>query len=557
MATASRSCPTVDAPAIDLVSVRRTDDRTVLTGAVSRAELKFVFSLGLLLCLVTTLPYLVGHFVSYPGTAFTGIIEHSADTNNYLSYANQAASGKWLFRNQMTGEPHGEVFFNLEWLLIGKLSALFGVPLPVGLSILRLSCLLLMGYGVYWLSTFVLETRLARRIALVAIMAGGGFGWIAALHLFHVPIDSSYFLDLTAALQFPFYWALKLPHFLVSETFVVLGLCYFLRAETRHRFTDYVAAGGCYLASGSCRPYDMLFLMCATGLYLVIDNKARLNWILLRRALPIFMCLPLLGYEFWIFKIHPVFRWWSLPGLPPPSPWLLALSFGPSFLLFVAALWQWKTLRQDRVQTFLACCLGCAVVFVYTYRWFHFSFQFATNIVVPLVMLGIIAFERPISKLKEKRWGTALLLGMLVVNSLTSVALAGQVIVLAAKGDFRISQQELEAFSWLDRHSQTNDLVLANFEISNHLPQYTHNAVFCGYGNTVRFAEKSQAQLAFFKADTSTLARADLIAQSGVRFVLATPEEAALLQSSGPALPLEQTFKNDAAVIFRVNHEKH
>ena len=326
MATASRSRP-LDAPAIDLVPVQRVEKRSA--GAISFAECKFILSFVLFVCFVTTLPYMVGHFVSYPGTVFTGIIEHSADTNNYLSYANQAARGKWLFRNQMTGEPHGEVFFNLEWLLIGKIAALLHVSLPVGLSILRLFCVLAMGYGVYWLSSFFLKTVfLARRVAMVAIMTGGGFGWIAALHLLHVPIDSSYFLDLTAALQFPFYWGLKLPHFLVSETFVVLGLCLFLRAESRERLGDYLVAGAFYLASGEARrPYDMLFLMCATGLYIAIDIRARLHWTLLRRALPIFMSVPLLGYEFWIFKIHPVFRWWSLPGLPPPEPLAVGIKF--------------------------------------------------------------------------------------------------------------------------------------------------------------------------------------------------------------------------------------
>src|SRR5262249_8221039 len=144
----------------------------------------------------------------------------------------------------------------------------------------------------------------------------------------------------TAALQFPFYWALKLPHFLVSESFVVLGLCFYVRAESRNRFGDYLAAGVFYLASGACRPYDMLFLMAATALYLAVDSRAKLRWSLIRRAFPIFLCLPLLGYEFWIFKIHPVFRWWSLPGLPPPSPWLLALSYGLAFVLLVAALFQ-------------------------------------------------------------------------------------------------------------------------------------------------------------------------------------------------------------------------
>src|SRR6476620_4896341 len=153
MATAARS-----QPAMELVSVRQVESPFATVGSVTASEHKFIFSLGLLLCLATTLPYLVGHFVSYPGTAFTGIIEHSADTNNYLSYANQAASGKWLFRNQMTGEPHADVFFNLEWLLIGKISSLLHVSLPVGLGILRLLSVLVMSYGVYWLSTFLLQT---------------------------------------------------------------------------------------------------------------------------------------------------------------------------------------------------------------------------------------------------------------------------------------------------------------------------------------------------------------------------------------------------------------
>ena len=93
------------------------------------------------------------------------------------------------------------------------------------------------------------------------------------------------------------------------------------------------------------------------------------------------------------------------------------------------------------------------------------------------------------------------------MNSLTSVALTGQAIVLAAKGDFRISQGQLDAFSRLDHNSRPNDLILADYEISNHLPQYTHDAVFCGYGNTVRYAEKSKAQLAFFEAMVRSFAQ--------------------------------------------------
>lgn len=536
-------------------SPRQNKDHRPL-GEVQPVELRFVISLGLVLCAITTLPYFIGHFVSHPGTEFTGIIEHSADTNNYLGYANQAAQGKWLFRNRMTGEPHADVFFNLEWLLIGKIAACFHVSLPVALGLLRLSCLLVMCLGVYWLSSFVLHDVFARRIALTAIMAGGGFGWIAALHLLHVRIDSSYFLDLTAALQFPFYWALKLPHFLVSETFVVLGLAFFLKAETRNQISDYLFAGVFYLASGSCRPYDMLFLMCATGLYAAISylSEGRIGSKLVQRSIPVLICLPLLGYEYWIFKIHPVFRWWSMPGLPPPAPWLLALSFGFSFILFVLALFRLRANHLGAPGKFLASCLLTATLFVYTYRYLHFSFQFATNLVVPMVLLALIVFEAGIVRWRKQRpWAGPAVVGLLIVNSFTSLALAGQVSVLAAQGDFRIDRNLLQAYSWLDQHSHADDVVLADFPFSTHLPQYTHTAAFCGYSNTVRYAEKSRAQSEFFQPASSEQMRRDLIAQNGIRFVVLTAEEKAALKIQ--AAWLSEVFENDAATIYVVSHE--
>jgi len=236
-------------------------------GTIPRSEIKFIVFFTLLLGVVTSLPYALGHLVSFPGTVFTDVLHHSVDTGNYFAYANQAASGKWLFRNPMTPEPHRAVFFNLEWLATGKLSSWLHISLPLAMNILRLLCLGLMCYGVYWLSTFLLLGPLMRRIALVGTMAGGGFGWLATLHLFHVPINSSYFLDLTNPNFFLFYWVLKLPHFLVSESFVVLGFCFFLRAERDGRARSYVGAGLCYVVAGACRPYDMLFAMPATALY--------------------------------------------------------------------------------------------------------------------------------------------------------------------------------------------------------------------------------------------------------------------------------------------------
>jgi hypothetical protein len=523
--------------------------------SIKVSEARFVWLVTLALCLITTLPYVVGHVRVVPDTLFSGVIEHSLDSNNYLAYDNQSAFGRWLFRNPMTSEPHSAVFFNLEWLLIGKLGAIFNVRVSEATGILRLVCLVLMCFGVYWLSSFFLQSVFARRIALVAIMSGGGFGWIATVHLLHIPLDSSYFIDLTNANLFPFYWALKLPHFLVSESLVVLGLCFFLRAEEGVRRVDYVLAGLFYMGAGACRPYDMLFAMTATVLYAVVQwyKGKRLRSRTTLRLVPVLMSMPLLGYYFWIFKIHPVFRWWSFPGNPAPSPGHLALGFGMSFLLILIAGWRLRSRSLSSSEQVLLCCFATASFLAYSHRLFHFSFQFATNILVPMVLIGLAGLEGWIREwTRRAKLGRRVIVTLLILNSFTSIALAGQVVVLAAKGDFRTDSKLVEAFGWLNRHSTANDIVLADFDLSSQIPDYTHDVVFCGYGNAVNVRQKFDLIAQFLDPRTSRESRAAFIRQTSARFVLLSPSEEDGLHLAKTRF-LSQVFKNDAAVIFLVD----
>lgn len=504
-------------------------------GVIGRSDISFLFCFALSLSVVTSLPYAAGHVTHFPGTVFTDNLGHSFDTNNYLAYIHQSASGEWLFRNPMTVEQHRADFFNGEWLAIGKLSLLMHVSPAVGMNIARILCLISMCVAVYWLSSFGFGSVFIRRIALVACMAGGGFGWLAALHLLHIPLDSSYFLDLTNGNLFPFYWALKLPHFLISELFVVLGLCLFLCAE-RHRSTRYyTGAGVCYLFAGSCRPYDMLFLMASTGAFLVVCRllHPNLQWQIVRRSIPIVMCMPLLAYYYWIFKIHPIFRWWSIPGRPAPSVWLLALGYGFTFVFLVLSVWRVKRWELGEFGRLMLCCLITAALSAYAHRLLHFSFQFATNLLIPLVMIVLVGLKPSVIWEEKRRWARTFILALLAVNSFTSVALAGQVFVLAMRGEFRVSAQSLEAYSWLDGHSDPNDVVFADFEIANQIPQYTHNRVFCGYDNAVNFDDKLRELQQFLDPKTSVEFREQLIQQNAIQFILLTPAEERAIELGG------------------------
>jgi hypothetical protein len=523
-------------------------------GCISKSEIRFVLLVSAALCLLTSFPYEVGRLTVIPGKVFSGVLVHSLDFNNYFAYANRSANGEVLFRNPMTAEPHRPVFFNLEWLATGRVASVLHVQLATALDFLRLICLPLMCFAIYWLSSFLLRSAQVRKLSLVWIATSGGMGWIAAVHLLHLPFNSSSFLDLTNPNLFPFYWMLKLPHFLFSECLVLLGFCCFLRGERDLKTRDFLLAGTFYIAAGTCRPYDMLFAMAVTAAHVAITRwnspgACSAFWV---RLVPVLMCAPLLAYFGWIFKIHPVFKWWSVAGNAAPAPWLLMIAYGLSFLLCVLGIWSsWKS-RLTGPQQFVSCALALAIVLAYSYRLFHFSFQFATNILVPMALVGFAGLEEPVLRWVVRRsLHKTVVTALLILNSLTSISLTAQATLLAHKGDFHQDSALLGAFAWLDSHSQRNDVVFADFDISSQVPQHTNDIVFCGYVNTVRLNEKLRLQDEFLDRRATDEFRLQFLRNNNVRFVMLSALENRNLEF-GKIKFLVPRLSNASAAIFSV-----
>jgi hypothetical protein len=332
---------------------------------------------------------------------------------------------------------------------------------------------------------------------------------------------------------------------------VVFGMCSFLRAESRRSTSWYASAGLFYLMAGGCRPYDMIYLMLVTTVYLTwrVGEERSLGNIF-RRLLPVSVCLPFLGYYYWIFKVHSIFRWWTLPGRPAPELWRLLLAFGLTSVLALFAVWKLPRTEISSNSGFMLCGLATAAALSYSYHLFHFAFQFATNILVPAVILIVLFLRTNLLQVRKRSWGSALIAFFLLVNSFTSIALTGQTTLLAKHGEFQVDAKLLEAYSWLDKHSAAGDVVLADFGNSNMLPQYAHNPVFCGYPNAVRFAEKEKALGLFFSSKTKNVYRQELLRQSSVYFLLLTATEQQQLFEFLHSSSVREIFSNDSVAIF-------
>jgi len=89
---------------------------------------------GLLLALVTSLPYLLGYMASPAEKYFLGFVLNPADQNTYFMWMSQVASGEILLQNRYTSIPHEGAVLNFVFLCLPAAA-------PVCRGAARLECL--------------------------------------------------------------------------------------------------------------------------------------------------------------------------------------------------------------------------------------------------------------------------------------------------------------------------------------------------------------------------------------------------------------------------------
>src|SRR5688572_7664927 len=143
---------------------------------LDRAELRRLLPwllLGVAVYALASIPYLVAYLRTPPGMVFGGTLIWQSDQNAYFSFIRQSADGHFLFLNRMTSLEHRPAFFNLEWLIVGRLMSWFGETWAYHLW--RATGAVAVTGGFLALARLVLDGPALRRIAIVLGLLGGSF----------------------------------------------------------------------------------------------------------------------------------------------------------------------------------------------------------------------------------------------------------------------------------------------------------------------------------------------------------------------------------------------
>jgi hypothetical protein len=470
--------------------------------APAPAGLRPVLVAWVLLAVLTTLPYVRAALAPPAGRVFAGFFWFIDDSYNYLSFVQQAASGRVLFENKLVLQPHAPALFNLEWLIVGWLTALLGGSPLVAYRLFGLAAAFPLVWGIdHWLRRSGLPDR-GRLPALLLVATGGGLGGLATTLGSLSYTDA---IDLSTGL-FPALELLMSPHFVAATALFLWTLA----ALVEERTLPALLLGS---ALALTRPYDFVLVVLVRVAGVALGYAPRL-W--LRKLLPLAGYLPVVAYNYWLFYRNPAFTTFHAVNELIFPPWYaFAVALLPGLVLAGAVFRGLPGGDARQYWLHLLAWIAAALAIIAAPP-VHFALQFLAGIGVPILVLAALGLAR------FPRALPAAAIGM------SSTAVVALVMILGPDKRWFVPTEAFAVAPALAPACHEGDLALTAGATGLYVGGLTPCRAYSSHANEPGHETRRQ-ELAWFYGAASPRERADFLDTRCVRFVLlprrSVPEE--------------------------------
>ncbi|MDR3708535.1 MAG: hypothetical protein P4L33_09550 [Capsulimonadaceae bacterium] len=485
----------------------------------SRRELAAIWMLIATAVVLALLPDIAGWIQSRPDHVYVGFSYNIDDCYVYMSWARQAFDGHFFARNLFTNAPQLGRQFNLFFLLLGNVCRVMHLPIVAGFEIARIGFGAALLWLIYRFTLWALPGSAAARLTSFALSSlGTGLGWIFSARWIHKNHDISMApVDTWQPEGFTFLSLLLSSLFVVSTLLIVACIFFLLRAEERASWRDAVFAGLCAFVLGNIHSYDVLHIAAAWGLYLLVKCIAlgKIDWAGWGRAgIAGLLCVPTVAYQFYLYRIDPIFH--ARAQVPTLSFgfWTYALGYGLTFFFALAAvvmLVRAHAFRGYWRSESMPLMLVCWVVGVFALVYMPASFQrkMIMGIHIPLCLLAGAAVAYTSAWLASRTKAVTLdFLPVLVV--LLSIP-SGLVWIdrdirhinagnSETQSPSFLTGDDYRVFDWIRANTKPTDSIAGVPSQMLFVPANCDRRVWCGHwGETPNYPEKVRETIWFSK----------------------------------------------------------
>jgi hypothetical protein len=467
--------------------------------------------------LVVALPFLFALGAAGRGYVFNGFLYNPIDGNSYLAKMVEGTHGDWKFTLPYTSEPGQGAYLFLFYILLGKLAVLLSISNIVVFHATRILCALylLLELRKFCRALFPDDKGMSWKAFLTATLFSG-LGWLAVGIGRLSP-------DLVVPEAYTFLSSFTNPHFPLSLALILFTLRKIL-LEYEKPFQPIFLLIGFVLANLS--PFSVVVTLVIIGvvkLWLLIQEKKLSIW----NSLFFFVGgIPVLFYQYFIVKVDPVFAEWNAQNLTlAPAIIDLLIAFLPGLIFAILGII--FSLRQKTTQATRLLVVWTLAGFILTYLPFNLQRRFMIGLSIPLAALVMIGIQ----EFKSIRWqniSTILLFALMLPTNIVIIAL-GLTSVAQHSPDLTYTTDEANAFSWIQSHSQTSDIILAAPKTGNLIPAVTGRRVVYGHPFETTFAaENKQNVTDFFNGNWDTLQMLRYVEDENIHYIFWGPQEMTL-----------------------------
>ena len=453
--------------------------------------------MGLVLAVVTAVPYAYAYAVQPSGHVFMGFFYLGDDANTYLAKMRQGWEGAWSWQNRYTTEASPTAYLFMFWIVLGHIAALTSLPLIVVFHLARVAAAFALMAGAWLFICHFIQDGGARRFAFLFLAVGLGMGYVIQA-LGHPVIfgNTTDTLDWRMPELTAFYSILALPHFAWSGVFAAVGVALTLKAIERGSLVLGALAGLAWLGQASIHPQMPILMGGATAVALLLRPPARRGWA--AGALAFAIPAPYILYSYLAFIGNPEVQRWTFhsKNALPPESFSLFFALAPQLLLALLGL-PGALRRRTREDLFLVGWLVLLAAILYLPNPAgDLRRRFLDGIYLPLVVLGARGlYETVLPRLRSVRARRLIPFTYVSFAAVGSAFLVLAPLAVAGQAQYTVPASEYDGLTWLG--GQPAGRVLAMPGVGLFVPAYSPDTVYVGhYDETYNFTAKTQTALA-------------------------------------------------------------
>lgn len=493
------------------------------------------------------------------------------DTSVYYSWINQAKSGAWSFYDLFTSEPHPPFFFDIFWLILGKLAKLFSLSEIVIYQLAKIVLIPLLIVVLYNLVAYFFSNVKTRILAMLfVVLASGLGGFLIVAHSMFYPIFSSWLpsMDLWAADGFIFFTLFHSPHFMLALSLMLLIFLWTLLALEKKQWRYSIYAGLAALVLFQFHPYDIptTILVIIVFVLLLIAKDKKINWFNVKHCLLIFLISsPALLYHFWTYQAFWLKQIISAQNdCFTPALGKMVLSYGcPLILGLIGLIYVLKNKTAKDREMFLVVWLIVQGALIYfptnMQRRFILGLQVVINI---LAILGLIYLKNifKIKKIFSPNQMVILIIGFLIIFCCSNYFILVMNFFpvnfsFNPRPVYYLPVERLEAMQWLKNNTPSDSVILSSYPTSNSIPAFSLRRVYLGHWDFTADAKQKFALLNYFfqKNDTNNNCR-DFLLKNNINYIFYSKDDEDLGSFDlSTQSYLKQVYRNSGITIYQVN----